>query len=217
MAVVDLPYFTRTDSFEQAAARAGGHDPKSTCRFLFCGQLIERKGIDLLFEAFEALMANGVDATLEIVGTGPLEGPLRGGQSSAAAQRTRWTGFLSPEELPQRFAAADVFVLPSRHDGWAVVINQALAAGLPVITTAAVGASQWVREHDAGCVIAADSVGELTDMMRRVCDPAVREPYRRRAVGSRPHISLDAGVRRWVELLRSVVDVPTTESRRPLS
>ena len=60
--------------------------------------------------------------------------------TSDTRARICYEGFRPPEELPKFFEESDVFVLPSRHDGWGVVINQALAAGLPIITSDMVGA-----------------------------------------------------------------------------
>src|SRR5262249_56320903 len=82
--------------------------------------------------------------------------------SSAARERIRYEGFQAPESLPTYFGRSDVFVLPSRHDGWGVVVNQALAAGLPVITSDAVGAGlDLVEDGVNGICVAANDVEPL--------------------------------------------------------
>jgi glycosyltransferase involved in cell wall biosynthesis len=57
-------------------------------------------------------------------------------------ERIEYAGFQAPDALPRFFSDADVFVLPSRYDGWGVVVNQALGAGLPVVCSDAVGAAE---------------------------------------------------------------------------
>lgn len=75
-------------------------------------------------------------------------------------------GFVEPEKLPAEFAAADVFVLPSRHDGWGVVVPQAMAAGLPVISTPATrAAAELVTSGRHGLLVPACDVPALAEAM----------------------------------------------------
>jgi len=110
-------------------------------RFLFCGVINERKGLDLLLPAFDRLIGKGIAARLELVGQEARLPELLKNISGDARSRITYHGFQPPERLPEFFARADVFVLPSRHDGWGVVVNQALGAGLAVIASDAVGAA----------------------------------------------------------------------------
>src|SRR4030095_2033374 len=103
--------------------------------FLFFGPLILRKGIDLLLLAFDRLIARGIDARLLLVGREADLPQFLSMISPDAQSKVCYEGFQPPECLPEYFGNSDVFVLPSRHDGWGVVINQALAAGLPVIAS----------------------------------------------------------------------------------
>src|SRR5262249_52914577 len=134
--------------------------------FFFCGQMIRRKGVDLLLQAFERLIAKGLDVRLLLVG---LEADLPNFLkmvSSAARARINYEGFQPPERLPEYFNRGDVFVLPSRHDGWGVVINQALAAGLPIITSDAVGAGlDLVDDGINGMRVVAGNLDCLYDAM----------------------------------------------------
>src|SRR6266404_1499463 len=85
----------------------------------------------------------------------------------ATKARIQYEGFQSPENLPAYFAQADVFVLPSRHDGWGVVVNQALAAGLPIIASDAVGAGlDYVENGINGVNVHAGCVDALYDAMK---------------------------------------------------
>ncbi len=136
--VKNIPYHCRLDDFESAGSQ---RQPSPTLRFLYCGQLIHRKGVDLLINAFAQLVLQHPDSLLTLVGEGPLRSELTKGLPAETLSRIEFAGFKPVRELPNIFAMHDVFVLPSRHDGWGVVVNQAIAAGMPVIATTSVGAS----------------------------------------------------------------------------
>ena len=110
--------------------------PEGVLRCLFVGQYIERKGVRELLEAF-ASISPGV-AELTMVGSGDLLPLVEKFAGRNANIRNR--GFVEPAALAELFAAHDVFVLPSRHDGWAVVVAEAMAAALPVVGTHMTGA-----------------------------------------------------------------------------
>src|SRR5262249_47435280 len=143
--------------------------PGSKTTFLFCGQMIRRKGVDLLLTAFDRLITKGHDVRLLLVGwQGDLSDFLPS-ISPAARCNTIYEGFQPPEQLANYFAKADVFVLPSRHDGWGVVVNQALAAGLPIITSDAVGAGlDYVENGSNGLRVAAGEVDALYRAMETI-------------------------------------------------
>lgn len=98
--------------------------------FLFVGQLIERKGIDILVKAYETYRRR-VKSPWELwcVGTGPLRSVLKGQPG------VQLLGFLPPEECATTMAKAGVLILPSRWDHWGVVIHEATCAGLPVLAS----------------------------------------------------------------------------------
>ena len=112
------------------------------------------KGVDVLLEAFARVADKLPDATLSFLGTGPLKDALTARVDPR--DRVTFAGFHPVAELPPYFARADLFVLPSRHDGWGVVINQAISAGLPVVASDAVGAAaELVRPDENGYVVPA--------------------------------------------------------------
>src|SRR5205823_740560 len=100
--------------------------------------------------------------------------------SPSVRARISYEGFQPPEALPEYFARADVFVLPSRHDGWGVVVNQAIGAGLPVICSDAVGAGlDLVEEGVNGLRFAAGDV----DGLQRAMEIVAANPELARAWG----------------------------------
>ncbi len=170
--VADVPYHCSLDAFRARPARPGTRDEVV---FLFCGQMIVRKGIDVLLEAFDRLVAAGLPVRLVLAGRPDAEGITALQRLPAVArQRIDNRGFVDPAGLPDVFSGADVLVLPSRREGWGVVVNQALGAGLPVIASDAVGAAAaMVRPGDNGWHVAAGDAASLAAAMREsVAHPA---------------------------------------------
>jgi glycosyltransferase involved in cell wall biosynthesis len=109
---------------------------------LFCGRLIELKRLDTLIDAFNAVADDRPDWNLVIVGDGPLKNELRARVRPDLAERVIWAGFIGDSAtIAAVYRACDVLVLPSRFDQWALVVNEAVAAGLALITSDVVGAS----------------------------------------------------------------------------
>src|SRR5262249_28614049 len=174
--------------------------------FFFCGQMIERKGIDVLLAAFERLVTDGVDGRLMLVGR---EAELHKYLSSIRTKvrsKIEFCGFQAPEALPRYFSNGDVFVLPSRHDGWGVVINQALAAGMPVISTDSVGAALDLVENEKnGMRVTAGSVGELHGVMARVAkDPGLIVQWGETARQIARGLTPEAGAAKWVSVFEQI-------------
>ena len=198
--VFNIPYHCELAPFFAAprAAREPG-----TVTFLFCGQMIARKGIDELLAAFAMLPEN---ARLLLVGREAELPRLLTAIPAPVCARIRYAGFQAPEALPQFFAQADVFVLPSRYDGWGVVVNQALGAGLPIIVSDQVGAGHdLVRVNGNGFTFTAgDAAGLATAMRRYTTTPALCETHGADSRRSASEWTPQRGAARWVEALQSV-------------
>ena len=83
--------------------------------------------------------------------------------------RVKFLGHRSQSELPTWFRAADLFVFPSRHDGWGVVINEACAARLPIIASRQTGAvTDLVDEGVSGLLVERDDASGLANSMRQL-------------------------------------------------
>jgi glycosyltransferase involved in cell wall biosynthesis len=171
--------------------------------FLFCGQMIARKGVDLLLTAFQRL---GGAARLLLVGREAELPQLLSPLPPAVRERIEYAGFQAPGDLPQFFARADVFVLPSRYDGWGVVVNQALGAGMPIICSDMVGAGRdLVEEEMNGLRFPAGDAAALAQRMQRFIEqPALIDHWgqvsRRRA----HHWTPEAGAAKWVDALQTI-------------
>lgn len=104
--------------------------PSRSAEVLYCGRLTAEKGVPMLLDAWEAAGDTGLQMT--IVGDGPLRGQLE----ARRLPRVTFTGHLPPEETRQRMLAARALAFPSMwYEGQPLVILEALAAGLPVLTS----------------------------------------------------------------------------------
>ena len=100
-------------------------------RLLCVGSLIERKGVDLLFRALEGME---VPFTLALAGSGPEEERLkRLAEELHISDKVEFLGYLQLEELREQYQKSGIFVLPTREDCFALVILEAMCAGLPVV------------------------------------------------------------------------------------
>jgi glycosyltransferase involved in cell wall biosynthesis len=166
---------------------------------LFVGYLTPRKGARHLLKAFQS--SAGADDVLAIVGTGPQEAELR--TLAADDRRILFQGYSDDAARSSWYAAADVFVLPTLHDPWGVVVNEAMHFGLPVLTTDAAGcAPDIVRDGDNGLVVAAGDEAALAQALSRL----LRDPDLRRAMGQRSleiirSYTVAAAAERWLELI----------------
>jgi glycosyltransferase involved in cell wall biosynthesis len=175
--------------------------------FLFCGQMIRRKGVDLLLRAFDRIISNGIDARLLLVGREAELPQFLATVSSDTRSKICYEGFQAPEELPGYFEKSDVFVLPSRHDGWGVVINQALAAGLPIITSDAVGAGlDLVESGNNGMRVAACDPDALYDAMETLAlNSDIAHEWGQRSREKARDLTPEAGAQKWVQVFDSVL------------
>lgn len=135
-------------------------------RLVFSGAFVPRKGVTSLAQAFVTL-AKG-DARLRLVLLG--DGPLREKLAHILApvwQQVTWKGFVKWRDLPREYSAGDVLCLPSRYDGWGMVVVEALASGMPVIATSQVGAArELVRPGETGWLVPPNDEEALLDALR---------------------------------------------------
>jgi glycosyltransferase involved in cell wall biosynthesis len=131
-------------------------------RFLFVGQLIARKGVDVLLRA----LAKVPGCELAVIGDGPEEENLKKvAAKCGVADRVSWRGKMDSTKAQSQIAEADVLVLPSREDGWGAVVNEALMAGTPVICSTACGAADLIRYPWLGTVFRSGNVAELANAL----------------------------------------------------
>ena len=178
---VDNAYFARKTA-EATSTRAQmqaelGLDPTRPV-ILYASKLIIRKNADQLLEAFLQLRASStIKPYLLFVGDGELRESLEKRVAEAGAQEdVRFTGFRNQSELPRFFDLSSVFVLPARHEAYGLIVNEAMAAGLPVVVSTDIGcADDLVRDGENGYVYPVGDVDALRDALAKTMLPGERE------------------------------------------
>jgi glycosyltransferase involved in cell wall biosynthesis len=136
---------------------------------LYVGQFIERKGISYLLRAYKKLREKTSDTSLLLVGYGPQKDFLMERVKKKKIEDVIFMDHVELSQMPKMYAIADVFVLPSSEETWGLVINEAMAAGLPIITTNKVGASEdLVDDGRNGFVIPARNSRALEAALKRL-------------------------------------------------
>jgi len=126
---------------------------------LYLGYFLKSKGIDLLIKAFKNL--NLSNTILIIGGTGPEEKYLK--KLSEGCNNIFFPGYLEGEKKAKYFSIADIFVLPTLHDAWGLVVNEAMEFGLPVITTDGAGCREIVKDN--GFIIKTGNIDALANAL----------------------------------------------------
>lgn len=141
-------------------------------KFIFAGRIVDDKGIKELVRGYRLYRGRTRNPwPLDIIGTGPLEGVVRGEPGIELKP------FKQPADLATAFREASCFVLPSKFEPWGVVLHEAASAGLPLIGSAAVGSGDVVLRHGWN--------GLLLD---RVDDVSIAEAFGRISALSRPEL-----------------------------
>jgi glycosyltransferase involved in cell wall biosynthesis len=137
---------------------------------LFASKLQSRKRCGDLVEAYKDLSSSGKPHPyLVIVGDGEERAALERQVAESRLEGVRFCGFRNQSELPRFFDLATVFVLPSRHEPWGLIVNEVMNAGRAVIVSDDVGCQpDLIEDGVEGCVFPAGDVAALTDALRKV-------------------------------------------------
>lgn len=185
-------------------ARAALGLPADAPVLVSVGGLVERKGVHRVIEQLPALRERHPGLVYLVVGgpgpEGDMSAELRRQVAQAGLQdAVRFQGALPPEQLRQPLSAADVFVLATRNEGWANVFLEAMACGLPVVTTAVGGNAEVVCRPELGTIV---PFGD-GEQLRAALDEALRHPWDCAAI--RRHAQANTWDRRVDELVRVFV------------
>lgn len=156
--VFPFGYFVPISStlLHQSLSYSPSHPP---LRLVFIGSLISRKGLAILIDAVRLVVAEGIQVCLDVYGPGS--------SSSLDADQANITfkGQL-PFGCAQKFLPNyDILVLPSYYDGWGVVVNEALCAGIPVLCSDQVGAGVLVDTFGAGQIFPSGNSQSLANII----------------------------------------------------
>lgn len=135
-----LPSGFADEASSQGLFRRIGRFDAAAPRFLFVGRLVALKQLPRLLDAFAVVRAQHPAATLTVVGDGPMRAELEA-RTGGSGRGVTFAGWAEGEELRRALREHDVLVLPSEREVWGLVVNEALAHGLYVIASDAVGSA----------------------------------------------------------------------------
>ena len=168
---VDNDYFRRRAAEARAIPGLRSELGLPERYFLYVGRLVPQKNLAVLLEAFERYRSvSGVDAwDLVIVGGGPLENQLRTLAGGAAGGGVHFAGLKQIEQLPSIYGLAGCFTLPSTSEPWGLVVNEAMASGLPVIASDVCGcAEDLIAPGVNGFLFDPADPGALAGLLERI-------------------------------------------------
>lgn len=133
---LDVAHFhDRTAEIRKSPEGRALRDRLGKAVILSIGQLIRRKGIDELFEIYEAVLTSRPDASLLIIGEGPERAKYERRAFERGWQQVHFVGYVQTPDLPKYLAASDVFLFPTLFDPFGLVLSEAMAAELPVVSS----------------------------------------------------------------------------------
>lgn len=171
---------------------------------LLCvGNLVAVKGQALALEALALLHRTRPQATLTLLGDGPLRPTLeRQARNLGLAGHVRFAGRVANEELAAWYSAADLTLLPSHSEGWANVLLESLACGTPVVATAVGGSGEVISVPAAGALLQGRDPAAFAALIeRQLAMPPDPAAVRRYAEG----FAWERTARAQYELLRGAV------------
>lgn len=169
-------------------------------RFVYAGQMIPRKRVDLLLAALADLV--GLDMELVLIGDGPLHASLQTQAQQLGLKSVRWLGQLPMSQVQGVLAEADCLILTSRHDGWGAVVSESLMAGTPAICSDACGSATAVHASGVGGVFASGNKDGLIRLMRHCFEKGKISPKERIRISTWSNaLGADAGAQYLAEIL----------------
>lgn len=176
--------------------------PQNAVVFLYVGSGFERKGVRQLLGAFAQVQSE--DAYLVIVGKDSRQNAFeRYARSSGIGNRVRFTG--AQKDVRPYLGAADAFTLPTLYEPLSNAVLEALASGLPVITTTRCGAGELIQHGVSGYVCDALDVNTLAAHMGALLDASHRARASQAAAESVRHLTLESMSQQYLQLYRSLL------------
>lgn len=180
-----------TKPADRLASRAKWGVGEQELCLLFVGSGWERKGLRTAIQA-AGMMKN---ATLLVAGRGP-----------ADAFRSPRARFVGPtDDLAALFGAADAFVLPTHYDPFSNACLEALAAGLPVITTPANGFSEIIEPGTHGGIVPPGDASALAEELEKWRDPGLRASARPACLAKASEFSIERNARETLDILQGLL------------
>lgn len=176
---------------------------KETNMILAVGQFIPRKGFDVLMNA-AALLPE--DTGIYFVGGVPIDAYIQQ-KEELGLHGVHFEGYKSKEELKLYYQAANIFVLPTREDIWGLVINEAMANALPVVSTdRCIAALELICDGVNGYIVPTEDRGALADRIKDLLnDPVLLQQCAEANLEKIKWYTIEKMARRHIEVLEDTV------------
>ena len=172
---VELPLFSTLNGEERKEKRAelGISDRVS---YVCVAALIPRKGILQLLDAWVSMPEDFIQNNeLHLIGSGPLEGEIAGRIKAHPQAHIFLRGSMNYQSVSEFMQCSDILVLPTLEDVWGLVVMEAMACGLPVLTTPYAGAKELVQEGETGYIFDVQDPASIRDTLARMSGSDYRE------------------------------------------
>lgn len=190
--IKESAYYHKIDKY------VGNRSYLGQTKYAIIGQMIPRKNVSFAIDAF---CRAGVKGELHVFGTGPLENSLK----QRATEKIIFRGFVQPNTLPSILADMDVLIFPTLYDGWGMVITEAMASGVVVLSSPHAGAAQLLDHGVNGFVIGLENMEEWARIIRRLqCRNTLRD-LSLAAINTSLHIDVETGVKSMQEVFNAIL------------
>jgi glycosyltransferase involved in cell wall biosynthesis len=191
-----------TDTFYPAPAKG----PAQPVKVLTVCRLISRKRIDLLIETVARAKELGVDIQLDIAGEGNLMAELRRLPEKVGVEgRVNFMGRVPAEQMPQLYRDNDIFVMSSAHEGMSNAMLEAMACGLPIVTTRCEGVEELIADN--GIVVDRPNAGLIARAIKALIDdPARYEQMSAAAVKQAQQFSWSSVAGQYLDCYHTVIN-----------
>lgn len=169
---------------------------------LSVGQFIHRKGYDILIDSWKAMDKS---YQLLIVGSGPEEEKMKNLIDNNKLRNIKLVSFKSKDELKKYYMCSDLFVLPTREDIWGLVINEAMANALPIITTTKCVAGIELVDINNGAVIDSDNSDILKETMTNLLNSEKLKDMAGKSLSKIEGYTIENMANRHLEIFKKVI------------
>jgi glycosyltransferase involved in cell wall biosynthesis len=174
-------------------------------KILSVGQFIHRKGIDILLKSINLLPKNS-NFRLMIIGGKPNEELINLKKNSQFNDKITFMNYLSKVDLDKHYENADIFIIPTREDIWGLVVNEALAKGIPVITSDKCGAGlELIKNSYNGFIFKSEDVSGLSNLILKLINkPEILLEMKNNAIYSIQNFTIENMAKTHKKVLNSI-------------
>lgn len=174
---------------------------------LYVGRLELHKGVQLLLEAFYRVTEVIQNVSVLLVGGGSEEAKLKEYcKQRNLSDKVKFAGYKQPKELPKYYAAADLLVFPTLWDPYGLIVNEALASGLPVICSPFAGAAELIQEGKNGYVLDPRDTEKMATLLSNILtDEDLLQLLKQGALASIENFTIEKSAEQFLKAIEFVM------------